>query len=90
MTELTVGYTYCIVFDNCILPEEFFCILKEKRSRQYIPHEYRKCIAFEPDYEIITDYLFIDNANPNNSICIEDWEIKCGVVEIFSTEIPIK
>lgn len=88
MTELNliVDEIYTIVFNDMIIPEEIFGIFQEKQTRKYYIHS----DEFEGEYETLTDYLFMDNANPKRTIRIEDWEIKIGMIDIFPTEIPVK
>ena len=90
MTEYIVGEIYEIVCKDCNYPEQIYGIFKEKQSRQYIIQDFRRNIVAEPEYEIITDYFFIDNANPNRTFHIECWEIENDIVEIIPIEIPIK
>ena len=82
-----VGEMYRIVYNNHIPQEEIFGIFKEKQCRPYIPHQYIKSISVEPDYEITIDYLFMGD---DTVFRVEDWEMKYGLVDIYSMEVPIK
>ena len=88
--DLTVGELYTLVFNDRGQPNEIIAVFEKYHQTPYVPRQYRKSMAVEPDYEITTDYLFVDHADPDREYRVENWKVKDGMVEIFPMDIPIK
>lgn len=78
---------YTIVFNDIEPPRKMFGIFKERKKNNRAIRYYELGIS---SIDIEPYFTFIDFENEARRIHIEEWEIECGMIEIFQPEIPIK
>lgn len=79
--HLFVGHTYTLI----IYGVEKKAVFLEYDRYLYVPYAYTQCIAVEPDYEYLTDYLFsFTNDNGQEEVLrIQQDDLDCENIQIL-------